>query len=654
MAWCDRPPEHPLDAQLALRDEAVEIYRGWLQDLAARGPRDVFDYDDQHILVGHNVAYDSMCWMAYDESLIELVFQVYEADRIEDTLLNQKLIDIAEGELAFRKTRGYNLGEVGRRHGLEVDKEDPWRLRYGSLDGTPLEHWPSDAREYPLVDVTAPWTIWTRQLAQSKAWEIRYGSPILHQAPTRTRADLALALAAAWGLRTNEQRCRLLEEFTTAEIDRMRDTLVDAGLVRMKGRKWTKDTRAAQARVLELFKEQGKEPPLTPAGKVSTEHDTMILLGDEILITYAEYTTASNLLSRCEDLKRGCNLPLQPRYDSLLETGRTSSSKGEPPKSKAKTAEPDRLRGIQVQNFPRGMSKAQKKLLGEKGLPSWVGARECIEPREGNVFVLADYSSAELHTLAQVHIDLFGKSTLAEILNSGRDVHLLFGCEAYGAGSALSYQQIIDQKLKKLEPYCNWRQAAKPIVFGRPGGMGAAKIVITARKSYQVIFDLPEAKRLIRLYDGMIEEMPKYFRLIDGALGGRERGLLRQLRTGRWRGGATYSGMANSYFQGLAADGALAAMFAVSKECYSVPSSALYGFRIVAFVHDEIVLEGPEHLAHDAAMRLQEIMEREMNVFTPDCPTPAEPVVTRIWAKGAEPVFAPDGKLIPWDLKEAA
>ena len=60
---------------------------------------------------------------------------------------------------------------------------------------------------------------------------------------------------------------------------------------------------------------------------VSTEKDTMILSGDEVLVVYAEYTTAKNLLNRVEDLKKGIHLPLQPRYDSLLETGRTSSSK---------------------------------------------------------------------------------------------------------------------------------------------------------------------------------------------------------------------------------------------------------------------------------------------------------------------------------------
>ncbi len=43
-----------------------------------------------------------------------------------------------------------------------------------------------------------------------------------------------------------------------------------------------------------------------------------------------------------------------------------------------------------------------------------------------------------------------------------------------------------------------------------------------------------------------------------------------------------------------------------------------------------------------------------MNKFTPDCPTPAEPIVTMIWSKNAKQVKAADGTLLPWNIKEAA
>ena len=616
--WCDKPPLHALDGQLANYD------RDLIKELLAAP-----------LIGGHNIAYDARCIMADDPDMIELVFGAYAEDRVICTLLNQKLIDIANGELERRKKYdGYDMGAVAGRHGIEVDKSDPWRMKYGSLYGIPWQQWPRDAQEYAIRDGTAGYELMVKQEIVSQAWEAEYGSPILHQGPARARADLALSLASIYGVRTNARRCEQLEKVTLAEIARMREILVAERLVRKNG---SKDTKAAKARVREAFGRKGQDVPLVQRkdgteGDVSTERDAMILSGDEILVVYAEYTTANNLLGRVEDLKRGVRLPLQPRYDSLLETGRTSSSKGD--------------NGVQIQNFPRRASKETQEAMKQLGLTG-VGARECLEPREGNVYVLADYSSAELHTLAQVHIDILGRSSLADILNNGHDVHLWVGTESYSEGLVEYTKEL--KKLKDEEPYSDWRQGAKPIVFGRPGGMGAAKIVITGRKSYGVIMTEAKAKHVIQVYERIVPEIPELFDIIGDCLGGRQRGLMRQLRTGRWRGGATFCGMANSYFQGLAADGALDAMFEVARECYSNPRSALYGFRIVAFVHDEIVIEGPEKRAHEAAMCLQEIMERCMNIYTPDCPTPAEPLVTRIWSKKAKQVWK-NGELIPWEM----
>jgi DNA polymerase-1 len=653
--WCDRPPAHALDAKLELYDP--ERTRELLE---APG-----------IKVGHNVAYDFSCAMARDASIIELVFDLYARDRVQCTLLNQKLIDIARGELKFRKSRGYDLGEVARRYDIVVDKSDPWKLKYAQLENIKPEDWPEDARNYALQDATATYRIAEAQQAVSAEWEAQYGSPILHTAGARARYGLVLYLAQIYGVRTNQARCDLLERVTVAEIARMKELLLAEGLVRKNG---SKDTKAAKARVEAVFKGKGLEVPKTEDKRkkltddesdeedyvpgISTEKDTMILSGDETLILYSEYTSANNILNRTNDLKKGVRWPLQPRYDSLLETGRTSSSKGG---RKGKTEE-GQLEGIQIQNFPRSLTETAKHALIQLGLAevkgydragkpmikTFVGCRETLEPRPGNVYVLADYSSAELHSLAQTHIDLFGRSHLAEILNNKDDVHLMVGIEAYSGG-----QYVYNKELKKLKdelPFADWRQSGKPIVFGRPGGMGARKIVVTARKSYGVTLTVMEAEHIIGVYETLVPELPEQFEFVASCLSGK-RGLMRQLRSGRWRGGATFCQMNNTYFQGLTADGALEALFAVARECYAVPSSPLYGFRIVAFVHDEIVLEGPRERAHEAAMRLQLVMEREMNVFHPDCPTPAEPVITEVWSKQAKAVWK-DGELIPWTIPE--
>lgn len=671
--WCDRPPEHDLDAKLELYDpeHAKHLLLNSATHVpAVPGRNSCWEENLRGVRAGHNVAYDFACAMARDPSIIEPVFGLYADGLVRCTLLNQKLLDIARGELKFRKSRGYDLGEVARRHGIELDKSDPWKLKYAQLANIDPKDWPEDARNYALRDATTAYLVALAQEEESVAWEQQYGSPILHHAGARARYGLVLYLAQIYGCRTSASRCELLERVTVAEIERMKQLLIKEGLVRKNG---SKDTKAAKARVEAVFEklglpcpktedkrkklseEEADEEDYTPS--TSTEKDTMILSGDETLILYSEYTSANNILNRVNDLKKGVIWPLQPRYDSCLETGRTSSSKG----TRKGQQEEGQLEGIQIQNFPRGLTETAKLALLDLGLAelkgydrkgkpmikTFVGARECLQPREGNVYVLADYSSAELHTLAQVHIDLFGHSRLAEILNNGDDVHLWVGTDAYSQGQ-VQYSKALKKQKDEL-PYADWRQSAKPIVFGRPGGMGARKIVITARKSYGVTMTVEEAQNIINVYETLVPELPEYFEFINSCIGGRSRGLMRQLRSGRWRGGATYCQMSNTYFQGLAADGALEALFHVARECYAVPSSPLYGFRIVAFVHDEIVLEGPRERSHEAAMRLQEIMEREMNIFTPDCPTPAEPVVTEIWSKSAKAVWK-DGELVPWTV----
>ena len=124
-----------------------------------------------------------------------------------------------------------------------------------------------------------------------------------------------------------------------------------------------------------------------------------------------------------------------------------------------------------------------------------------------------------------------------------------------------------------------------------------------------------------------------------------------QHRSGRVRGGCTYTSAANTYFQGLCADGALASLVGVSHECYNVPESPLFHSRIVAFIHDEIILESPKELAAAAAKRLSEVMVEKMAIFIPDIPIRADSHIMDRWYKDAEPTFDSSGVLIPWTPK---
>jgi hypothetical protein len=125
-------------------------------------------------------------------------------------------------------------------------------------------------------------------------------------------------------------------------------------------------------------------------------------------------------------------------------------------------------------------------------------------------------------------------------------------------------------------------------------------------------------------------------------------GRIVQLRSNRMRAGCRFTSAANSYFQGLTADGATEALFRVWREALTVPDSALYGSYPCWFVHDEIGLEVPLDRLHDAAFRASAVMVSTMREFITRVRVDAEPAAMRRWTKGADsPRYGADGRLVP-------
>ncbi len=73
-----------------------------------------------------------------------------------------------------------------------------------------------------------------------------------------------------------------------------------------------------------------------------------------------------------------------------------------------------------------------------------------------------------------------------------------------------------------------------------------------------------------------------------------------QLYSHRTRGMVPYTAACNTFFQGLGADGAKAALWDVTLRCYADETSPLYACRPVNFVHDQILMEVPLERAHEA------------------------------------------------------
>ncbi|TWU33433.1 DNA polymerase I [Novipirellula aureliae] len=109
--------------------------------------------------------------------------------------------------------------------------------------------------------------------------------------------------------------------------------------------------------------------------------------------------------------------------------------------------------------------------------------------------------------------------------------------------------------------------------------------------------------------------------------------------TGRLRANTIYCQSRNTLFQGLAADGAKLALWTLWRA----------GYRIVNFIHDELLIEVSEDsdlLANAEAIRSH--MVAGMRQVVPDVRIDVQYTCMRRWLKTAELVIQ-DGRLIPWE-----
>src|SRR5207249_892193 len=104
-----------------------------------------------------------------------------------------------------------------------------------------------------------------------------------------------------------------------------------------------------------------------------------------------------------------------------------------------------------------------------------------------------------------------------------------------------------------------------------PGGMGAERMVDYLKASGTILdpdrnLAVTKAKQYIEEWHAAWPEMREYFDKVSSFVGPVE-GTIVQLRSLRKRGRCGFTDGANTFFQGLAADGAKDALWRVSEEC---------------------------------------------------------------------------------------
>lgn len=648
-------------------------------------------------LVAHNANFDLISMSVFDRTLFSMFVTAMQGGRVYCSKLAEILLNTAdpacEGHARVNvfidRGEDYERGRwlpvssnalVGCAYkylgvDLSGDKDSDLRLSYGDLVDVPLDQWSQAAKDYAEGDAQYTHDVLIAQYQRAAQLAEHIGVNPLDDLARQTFAEFVLQMSSTvFGVQVDVERIDEAVEGLMTAHDESIETALTYGLYKVTKNERGYSTVNAQVQTLlqRAVDIVGIDHPVTSAGKLTTNKTAMSTLYDAIdyALSYKRNLDHKAPLSPLDvaelagiqaafksreasesawkakrtflDALRGAALNpdsrLRYKYNGLMETGRTSSS------------------SPNIQNIPR------------KG-----AARSCIKPRAGHIFIIADYSNAELRTLAQAHLNEGRASRLASEYqrNPHFDPHLFMAVRILGG---MTYDEGLSVLGDKAHPQYKTlkekRQLSKIANFGYAGGLGAEQFIDYA-KGYGTRLSVDEATELRDQWFDTWAEMSDYFDqrgamlreaeesdLLERAQALANTGKARRSKyvsdrdwrcvyhfksSNRARYLRKFTIACNTPFQGIASDGAKDALTRVFVECFFDRASPLFRCKPVLFVHDEIVLEVPfdeseqaHRAAHAAAYRLRDVMVEGMQKHTPDVPAVAEPCLSREWTKDAE------------------
>lgn len=652
----------------------------------------------------HNAVFDFWCTASHlqsDPQALAAWWDVAGGSRLYCTMMGDALIRLAriDAEPIAR-----DLGRVASEYcGLQLDKSDPYRLRYGELIGLPSSAWPQTEPgfwTYAAADPIATLQVAQRQFAIARELIEPHRDHLLPDAIRRfgpltcclqVQGAIALDYISRVGVQLDLPQARDLQADIAGLVDQHRADLERllpgcfrrygprskrAGeLMRTAAGVPRRDAKRIKHHLAEIAKQSSE--PLRPARNADGLVTDAVRYWKQhrdlhpFIASYVAYAQQSKLAQFFRDLQAD---RIFPRYRPLVRTGRSACSRPN------------------LQQLPRDSR-----------------FREMIVAPPGCFLLQIDFSVLELRTLAQVCLRRFGKSTLAELFRSGVDPHRYTAALLLG----LSLEQFSELPAADQKQH---RQRAKAINFGVPGGLGAASLVTYARHSYGVQLTIEQARQFRQqLIERVYPELRAYLRddplqqladnlhcspvAVRSVFGRRDRlqtaarivaghdatpagdpyspelvqhvwcclrelnrnpalmadliakqpGVLLMRRmfwgaaatiSGRIRGHVNFTQRANTPFQGLAADGNKLALFRLLRA----------GFQVCAFVHDEVLVQIPAGADYQAAVdQVQAILIKSMQELTPDIPIACEYLLADRWYKDApEQPRDPQGRLLPY------
>ena len=229
-------------------------------------------------------------------------------------------------------------------------------------------------------------------------------------------------------------------------------------------------------------------------------------------------------------------------------------------------------------------------------------SREFFVAEDGYKLVCSDYSQIELRVLASISKD----ETLMNYFNNEVDLHR--------GTASLIFKKPLDEITNKE------RQVAKSLNFGIIYGITAYGIQKNLRKSgLDITLDEAEEYRI-----KFLNVYPRVRAIQDALL---RADYIKTIGGRRWQGGGlSMTQRLNLPIQGSAAEGlkeALALLVNSIKETW----------KLVAIVHDEILLEVPTDDAEEAKQVLENCMITGMKNIIKDIPVIVETSISNNWCK---------------------
>jgi hypothetical protein len=589
----------------------------------------------RRLIVGHNIGYDVCCYLEWAPAEIRTrlrraIFQAYDEDRVLDTMLAQRLVEIETGDKRGR----LGLDMLCLAYGLHVSKEEreedgrEVRLSYGRYLGRPLSDYTPKAIAYALGDPTVTWKLFERILSRGLVSRRALGK--------MARTDLALKLTSAFGLCTDAARVDALEATARARIGELQAIMLENGFMRWeRGKDQPVRTMAAIKRavaaaynvpvdekglyagdpdLVEGLQAQGILTDGGTTGRVGMSTSKLVLeeSGDPLLISLGEAGEWGAVWNKDLKLFRyATEVPFHTRF-GFAATTRTTSG------------------GPNIQNF-------RKK----------EGIRECIVARLG-ALVSTDYTGLENATLAQVIAWTLGRRGMADKISAGWDFHAEVGAAILGGipyAEMLARLEAKDPAVKKAAKMA--RSAAKPLNFGLPGFMTKASTVQSyARIGYGVNLPVERWQELIDLwYETQHDQVAYLLEYVESLKVGGGRGALYEVpipSTDIIRRGATRTAAANTPFQGLGAQVAGEGLYLV---CRAQMLGDMPG-KACAFIHDEVISDCRECDVDEVKHGQERLMLLAAERIMPDVRMKADTVAMSHWSKNAEARYSDDGRLL--------